>query len=190
MDNYQLVVWNLWKTMQPDLAQMNQMMTAALLIKANMERYEIVANSIGCPAWILGAIHFRESSCSFNHHLHNGDPLTAQTIHVPKGRPMGEPPFGWEDSALDALALKGWDRIQHWDFVSCLITAEHYNGFGYKLNGHASPYIWDLTNHYQSGLYVADGTYDPNKVENRPGVAAIAFTLRTMGFNLEEYPPG
>jgi len=39
---------------------------------------------------------------SFKLHLHNGDPLTARTVNVPKGRPKtGQPPFAWGISAKD-----------------------------------------------------------------------------------------
>ena len=54
----------------------------------------------------LGIIHSLEAEFNFNTHLHNGDPLSAQTVHVPRGRPpTGNPPFQWLDSAIDALTM-------------------------------------------------------------------------------------
>ena len=52
------------------------------------------------PWFFLGVIHAMESRFNFERHLHNGDPLSARTVRVPKGFPKaGNPPFTWEVSA-------------------------------------------------------------------------------------------
>ena len=44
----------------------------------------------------------------FDQHLHNGDPLSGRTTHVPPGRPRpASPPFTWEQSAHDAIIRSG-----------------------------------------------------------------------------------
>ncbi len=55
-------------------------------ILSNKTRYENVALSLNIPWYIVAAIHNMESSQNFSKHLHNGDPLSARTIHVPIGR--------------------------------------------------------------------------------------------------------
>jgi lysozyme family protein len=83
-------------------------------IVANMDRYKSVVKSFsGMPYWFVSVIHHMEASLSFKHHLHNGDPLTERTTHVPKGRPKaGNPPFLWEDSCIDALKISRLRRYQ------------------------------------------------------------------------------
>lgn len=74
----------------------------------NATRYQSVAEQLGIPWFFIAAIHNMEASQNFKAHLHNGDPLTARTVQVPAGRPKkGNPPFSWEDSAADALMMRG-----------------------------------------------------------------------------------
>ncbi|MCH5377622.1 MAG: hypothetical protein JJ992_27000, partial [Planctomycetes bacterium] len=69
-------------------------------IERNQERYNAVAENTGIPWYFVAVIHSMEASLNFSKHLHNGDPLTARTTHVPAGRPRtGSPPFSWEESA-------------------------------------------------------------------------------------------
>lgn len=146
-------------------------------IIADRERYEAAAEAIGHPnIWsLIGAIHYRESSRSFNAHLHNGDSLKGYTHRVPAGRPkVGHgPPFTWEESAQDALKLKSWDSGAHWDELEYwLYKTEEYNGWGY-LGKNNSPYLWSKTSKQQPGKYVRDHVYDPNAVDSQLGVVAI-----------------
>ena len=66
-----------------------------------------VGTPLDIPWWFVAVIHDLEASRNFNAHLHNGDPLTHRTVHVPKNRPPGNPPFTFEESARDALTLDG-----------------------------------------------------------------------------------
>lgn len=145
--------------------------TAAATIISNRNRYE----GFEIPWYLVGAIHYRESSFNFSTHFHNGDPLSDRTIHVPVGRPKtGTPPFTWEDSTRDALSIVKLKPKTSWDLLE---YAEHYNGLGYSNRGLVSPYVWSGTSHYTSGLYVSDGTFDPDKRDSRPGIAAILFEI-------------
>ena len=156
-------------------------------ILANRKRYEGIQAINGCPWWCVGMIHMMEAGGKknpFAGHLHNGDPLTAKTVNVPKGRPAGNPPFTWEQSALDAIAYmeganRTWRRLKgKWDFESTLEKLEAYNGLGYKRMGVPSPYLWSYTDFYVSGKYVADNKYDPKAVSKQPGVCAM---MKVMG---------
>jgi lysozyme family protein len=133
-------------------------------IAANKARYAKVGKALGVPWYVVGIIHSLEAGGDFSRHLHNGDPLTARTTHVPAGRPpTGRPPFTWEQSAIDALRLRGMDRWKDWSIPGTLYELEGYNGFGYR-DYHPtvpSPYLWSFSNHYTRGKYVADGRFSP-----------------------------
>jgi lysozyme family protein len=147
-------------------------------IRRNRARYEIVSQATGVPWYFIGIIHGLESSFRFDRHLHNGDPLTARTRQVPKGRPAtGNPPFTWEESAIDALRLKQLDGRSDWSTPQMLYRLEAYNGFGYRKRGLASPYLWSFCNLYEKGKYVADGKYDPNAVSKQCGAGVMLKNL-------------
>jgi lysozyme family protein len=100
----------------------------------NKQRYARVGDPFGIPWSIIAIIHNMECSQNFDEHLHNGDPLTARSIHEPRGRPSsGNPPFTWEDSAADALAVGGLTRSEDWSLPDILYCLEGYNGWGYRL---------------------------------------------------------
>jgi lysozyme family protein len=149
-------------------------------IHENQSRYEQVEGSCGVPWQVIAALHHREASGSFKCHLHNGDPLTARTVHVPSGRPaIGQPPFSWEYSAADALNMKHLRDVNWKDLDAVLDAIERYNGLGYRHKGLPSPYLWAGTDVYHSGKYVADGHYDPLTVDMQPGCVGILKNLRT-----------
>lgn len=151
-------------------------------IKANRARYEQVQNATQVPWWFIAAVHSLEADLNFNTHLHNGDPLSARTVHVPAGRPVaGDPPFTWEESALDALAydhVSGW---HDWTVAGALYKLEGYNGFGYRRQGIYSPYLWSYSNHYTRGKYVSDGVWDPNAVSGQCGGGTLWRRMVNLG---------
>jgi lysozyme family protein len=153
-------------------------------MSANHTRYEDVANRTGVPAWWIGIIHKLECNGDFNKHLHNGDPLTARTVHVPAGRPLlGMPPFSWEFSAIDSLMnVTHLDQWHDWSIAGALYRMELYNGTGYRYKGLWTPYLWSLSNHYIKGKYVADGQFAPDAVSQAIGGAVILKRLVERGF--------
>jgi len=137
------------------------------------------------PWFVVGVIHAMECGLSFAGHLHNGDPLTARTRQVPKGRPAaGEPPFGWEESALDALTMPphGLHRIAAWPIERIAYELEKYNGFGYRRfhPGVKSPYLWSYSNHYTAGKYVADGQWSSSAVSSQCGAMVLLERLAAL----------
>ena len=142
----------------------------------NHARYEKVAQRTGVPAPLIAAIHYRESSSNFQTYLHQGDPLGRPPVHHPTRIPTF---YAWEDAAVHALESKGWLRDQlsmtaATDDLSSMATyAEAYNGLGYFNRGLTSPYVYAGTNIYSGGRYVADGVFDPNSWDTRPGVIAL-----------------
>ena len=145
-------------------------------ISANRARYDKVGKAVGVPWYVVGIIHSLEAGGDFSRHLHNGDPLTARTTHVPAGRPPnGKPPFTWEQSAIDALRLRRMDRWRDWSVAGTLYELEGYNGFGYR-DHHPdvpSPYLWSFSNHYTRGKYVADGRFSATAVSQQCGAALL-----------------
>ena len=86
--------------------KMAEVEAVAKKISQNKPRYEAVSLTLatGMPWWFVAIVHFMEGGGKFTKHLHNGDPLTDRTVRVPRGRPLfGNPPFRWEQSAIDAL---------------------------------------------------------------------------------------
>ncbi|MCX9154962.1 hypothetical protein OPU71_02355 [Niveibacterium sp. 24ML] len=162
-------------------AQVEQLISA---IVANKARYQAVSAASGVPWAFIAAVHTMEASASFSKHLHNGDPLTARTIQVPAGRPKsGNPPFTWEASAIDAIALKGLSTQTDWSLAGTLYQLERYNGWGYRLNHpHVlTPYLWSYSNHYRSGKYVADGTWSDTAVSKQCGAAVMLRRMAESG---------
>jgi lysozyme family protein len=145
-------------------------------LTANRPRYEKVAKALKMPWYVVAVIHNMEAGGDFKRHLHNGDPLSARTTHVPAGRPKaGKPPFTWEASAIDALTGQGLGTWKDWSIPGALYKLEGYNGWGYRDHHPTvkSPYLWSFSNHYTKGKYVADGRFSPTAVSQQVGAAVL-----------------
>lgn len=163
-----------WAAMTINPSRRPGMELIANKIIANQKRYENLQKLTGVPWYFIGMLHFRESSCNFNRHLHNGDPLSGKTYHVPAGRIPGKnPPYTFEESAVDALAMMGYTKIKNWTVEQIAYRSEMFNGFGYRMNGFPSAYLWAGTNQYRSGKYIADGVFDPNAVDTQQGTMGV-----------------
>jgi lysozyme family protein len=155
------------------LAEINGIVNKILNAKS---RYQTVGDKLNIPWYFIGITHNLEGGSNFNTHLHNGDPLSARTVQVPKGRPKtGNPPFQWEFSAEDALTLKGLHTWKDWSIPGILFKLEGYNGYGYhkptiNIN---SPYLWSYSNHYKMGKFIKDGVYSPTAVSKQCGAAIL-----------------
>lgn len=144
-------------------------------------RYRALGEQLGIPWFFIAIIHSLEAGSNFATHLHNGDPLTSTTTHVPAGRPTsGSPPFTWEASARDALAMKGYVGQADWSTARMLHRWEAYNGFGYRRRGLASPYLWSFSQHYTRGRFVKDHVFDPDSVSQQCGAAVLLKALQSQ----------
>jgi lysozyme family protein len=158
-------------------------------ILSNRARYERLTKSTTMPWYFLAIIHGLEADFRFDAHLHNGDPLTARTVRVPAGRPaQGKPPFSWEESAMDAIAINRYDKWNDWSIAGMLVVWERYNGLGYRHYGVNSPYVWACTDLYAKGRFVADGKYDANAESRQCGAVALLKGLIATG--AVSPPPG
>ncbi len=144
-------------------------------------RYLKVQATTGVPWWFVAVIHRMECDGRFDQHLHNGDPLTAKTTHVPADRPLS-PVWDWEISAADALTMKGFgtDKVRRlpdgspdWTLPTVLWRLEAYNGFGSRNHGVRSCYLWAKSNLEQPGKYTSDGVWNPKAVSKQTGAAVI-----------------
>ncbi len=147
-------------------------------------RYEEVVETLSLPWYLVAVIHTMESGLDFEMHLHNGDSLAHRTIHIPAGRPrQGEPPFSWEESAVDALRLRNLGRVKEWMLPRVLYELEGYNGWGYRLyHPHVlSPYLWSGSHCYTSGKYTADGRWSDTARSRQIGAALIIRRLDENG---------
>jgi lysozyme family protein len=184
--------WQLFLDCQVRPEKLAEVTRIVTLISGNRSRYAAVAAGLGTtPWWFVALIHAMEASLDFTKHLHNGDPLTARTTHVPAGRPIDNPaadltkgpsaknPYTWEESAQDALRMKQLNTWTDWTIRASLYKLEGYNGWGYREYHPSvlSPYLWSYTNHYSQGKYAADGKWSASLVSKQPGAAAI---LRVM----------
>lgn len=146
------------------------------VILSNRTRYEAVAASSGVPWWVIAGLHNMESSGSFRHHLHEGSPLTGRTKYVPKDCPRnGNPPFTWEESALDALRYDQLPAVDWSSLDATLYACERYNGLGYLKYHPATPtpYLWAATTVERPGKYTGDGQWSATARSQQIGIAAI-----------------
>lgn len=149
------------------------------IILDNKNNYIMVGASTKVPWDVIACIHSLESDLCWTRHLHNGDPLTNRTIHVPVGRPkLGAPPFTWIDSAIDAIGA--YPRPLLWDTGVKLYFLESYNGMGYRQYKINSPYLWSMTNQYEKGKFDHDGHFDPNLVSQQIGAVAMLKTIASF----------
>ena len=147
-------------------------------IVENKGRYTKAGKPHGVPWHVVGVIHMLEGSGNFGTHLHNGDPLAARTVHVPKGRPKnGAPPFTWEESASDALAFDGLGRWKDWSLPGTLFVLERFNGFGYRPKKIHSPYLWSFSNQYTKGKFIGDNVFSPTAVSQQCGAAVLLMRM-------------
>jgi lysozyme family protein len=153
-------------------------------IVGKRSRYEAAGKPHGVPWYVVGIIHQLEGSGNFQTHLHNGDPLTARTVHEPAGRPAnGSPPFTWEFSAADALVNDGLSTWRDWSIPGTLFVLERFNGFGYRKSSIAinSPYLWSFSKHYTQGKFISDKVYSPTAVSAQCGAAVLLLELAKQG---------
>jgi lysozyme family protein len=157
----------------------------AAAIAANQQRYAAVGVPLGIPWFFVGVIHCLEASLKFTTHLHNGDPLTKRTTHVPKGRPAAPPADGvrytWEESATDALTIENFANLSDWSLPAILYRLEAYNGFGYRSRGINTPYLWSFSTHYSQGKFAEDGVFSPVLVSQQCGAAVLIRRMAEKG---------
>lgn len=171
-----------WQGMdiKPDILPKAQSVADKIISLRN--RYDPLEIATGVPWYFIGLLHMRESNFNFETHLHNGDPLAdkngnpLRTKNEPKGYPK-EPPqngvsYTFEESAIDALT-KEFGAVKEWSIEQIAYYMEKYNGFGYRMKGLPSPYLWSGSNQYVKGKYIKDKVFDPTVVDQQLGCMVV-----------------
>lgn len=172
---------DLWDTLEIRPNRRASVQVATTKILSNKARYDAVSTETGVPWYVIAIIHNLEASLNFSRHLHNGDPLTARTVQVPAGRPLGEPPFTWEESAGDAIGMKNLSRIKNWTVERLAHVFEGFNGWGYRGRGVNTPYLWSFSTHYTKGKFIADRKYSDSAVSQQIGAMVLLKALEQSG---------
>src|SRR5262245_2219407 len=164
-------------TIRPDKAGSVDAIVHRLI--ARKGRYPAVEKAARVPWSVSAAVQGREAGGRFDRHLHTGVPLSGYPRQVPAGRPrVGHgPPFGWEESAIDAIRYDGLDRVADWSVERACYELEKYNGWGTRARGVPTPYLWSYSNNYSRGKYVADHVWSDGAVSQQCGAMPI---LRRM----------
>jgi lysozyme family protein len=179
----------------PELARVARFIASPEPKRRYLEVQSDLMNRV--PWYIVGALHYREASLNFMGHLHNGDPLLQQTVHVPEHQPPAPwPPLGvtdlkqlWRLSAKNALArfasimtasLAGSTAVAALTVQRMLYGFESYNGFGCRAFNVPSPYLWNYTDNYKAGGFPRDHVFDPNYKSKQAGLFAIIKQLNQL----------
>lgn len=164
-----------WETERTHEDRVSSVDRAARLIISYRPRYMNVEKLTGVPWFVVGVIHMREASNSFNCCLCNGERIIGtgrRTRLVPAGR---GPYLTWEASALDELkANRHMDRVKDWSIERICYEVEAYNGWGYWWKGdHSSAYLWAGSYIDHGGKYVADHVFDANAQDSQNGAMTV-----------------
>ncbi len=153
-----------WEAMVADAALQDDLNKTAHRLIAHKQEYQAIAERTHVPWPLIALIHFRESDADFSTHLYNGDPLSARTVHEPKGQPPSpaRPPFTFEESACSALSYDHMNDIadSDWSIEQIAFHLERYNGWGYNKRKLPSAYLWAGSNIYRGGKFDRDGHFD------------------------------
>jgi lysozyme family protein len=160
-----------WDMMERNKLSMAQ--SVAKKILSNKARYQNVESKTGVPWYWIGPTHFRESDCDFSTQLAQGDPLGKKSTHVPKGQGPYFGPDAWDRAALIALETDKLNQVKDWRLEKLFYWWESYNGWGYRLHGTPSAYVWAGTNIYTAGFYVADGHWSATARDSRVGCVPV-----------------
>lgn len=158
--------------------------TARRLLK-NLGRYRQVTARDGVPPVYIAASFEREASSDFRDNPANGDPLDRRTTDVPQGLGPYSGPNAWVDAAVDAYHLDHLDAVKEWTWARFCFEGEAFNGFGARMHGRRTGYLWAGTNIYDGGKYVADGVWSSSAQDRQLGIVPIAKRMAELDPSLD-----
>jgi lysozyme family protein len=156
-------------------------------IERVLASYEQTSAANNIPAAWIGPTDCRESDCNPRCGIGQGDPWSQVSRHVP----AGYGPFTSKAEAdkfylhydhIDVLAV----GVSAWTLAYACWKWEIWNGFGPRAHGRISGYLWSCTDAYDTptygghglaGKYIADGKWDPDKLDPQPGAVALYLEL-------------
>jgi len=147
-----------------------------LLRHVDEGRYEEVSAKTGIPQIVMAASFEREASSNFNLSPAQGDPWRHRSVHVPRGR---GPFSSWAEAAIDAYHIDCLDTIgaQNWSWERACFEEELFNGFGPRMHGKHTGYLWAGSSAYTGGKYVSDGVWNPSAIDHQLGVIPMMFAM-------------
>jgi lysozyme family protein len=158
-------------------------------IAINSGLYGQISTVFNIPWWVVGILHSMESSCDFDTHLANGDPLSADTVDVPahimaQFAPTLSPPFKFVDAAIAALKEykdpSGWGSLVITDVPSALKFFDQWNGLGeWEMTATPGlPYLFSGSDQYTCGKFQSDGVWNASEVSSQIGAAVIMKAMK------------
>lgn len=139
-------------------------------------QYSAVQKALGIPIAVQATICERESGADFSRSPAQGDRWDRVSTHVPRGK---GPYDSWYEAAVDSFHnVDRLDENSHpWSMPYACWKWEAFNGFGYRMHGKRSPYVYGGTNLQQSGKYVSDGNFDPGVMDIQIGTVPVALRM-------------
>jgi len=174
-----------WQKMQIRPASAGQASKEAAELLHNKSIYQEIEALTHVPWFFIGLCHDRERHFNLNTYLGNGQDLDRVTTIVPKGRGPFLGPNAFVNGAVDALRIQKLVGATDWSLTRTLFRLEAFNGFGYHSRGVNSPYLWSGSTVYgppeeRKGKFVADGVFDPDKLDPQIGVAVVLKELMAL----------
>lgn len=138
-----------------------------------------VSAKMGVPMMWGMASFEREASSDFRLSPAQGDPWDRKSVNAP--RDLG-PYASWEAAAEAAYHIDGLDAVgaKNWIWARACYEGELFNGFGPRLHGIHTGYLWSGTNIYDCGKYTSDGYWDPDVRDEQLGIIPLMVMLLAL----------
>jgi lysozyme family protein len=145
--------------------------------------YDEGCHKTGVPiAWAAASFE-REASSNFYLSPAQGDPLSRMSFHVPRGlgpypRP-GREGSAWTQAQEDAYRIDHLDLVgeANWIIERALYEGEVFNGFGPRMHGRQTGYLYSGTSIYTGGKYVADGVWSSTEDDKQLGIVPMMLRI-------------
>lgn len=154
-----------------------------LLRNIDEHRYAAGCQITGVPQIWAAASFEREASSKFNLNPAQGWPLHSRSQIKPYNGPFRT----WEDAQVEAYKIDGLDKVgaDNWTWELACFYGEKFNGFGPRLHGMHTGYLWAGSNNYTSGKYVSDGKWSAGTVDSQLGIIPMMFRMVQIRPNLD-----
>lgn len=152
-------------------------------------RYKAGCDATGVPQIWAAASFEREASSNFNLNAGQGWPLHSRSQWVPYNGPFAT----WTESQIAAYKIDGLDQVgtANWTWQLACWFGEKFNGFGPRMHGIHTGYLWAGSNNYTSGKYVKDGPdgWSAGTVDEQLGIIPMMFRIIELRPDLDMPTP-
>jgi len=138
-------------------------------------RYDAGCKATGVSIPWAAASFEREGSSNFNLNPAQGWPLSSKSRDVPYNGPFTT----WTAAQIAAYQIDCLDKIgaANWTWARNCYEGELFNGFGPRLHGRHTGYLWAGTSIYNGGKYIGDGVWDPNVIDQQLGIVPMIYAI-------------